>query len=217
MSTPPPAINVMISPTSAIVFLGATQQFQAAVTDATNIAITWQVNGVVGGNAALGEISAAGLYTAPEILPSTPTISVIAVSVANDSASASATITATDNIVVTVLPASANVPAGGAQTFMASVSATGDPAQGVTWSVNSIAGGNATVGTIAPTGPTGAAIYMAPAIPPTPATVTIAATSVADTSKSGSASVMCAAGAGSQCTTPTVGTAFNPGLLPASQ
>jgi hypothetical protein len=45
--------------------LGSTAQFTATVTGETSSAVTWQVNGVNGGSAAVGTISAAGLYTPP--------------------------------------------------------------------------------------------------------------------------------------------------------
>jgi hypothetical protein len=56
---------------------------------------------------------------------------------------------------------------------------------GVTWSVNGFSGGNSSVGTIAVNGPD-AATYTAPDAPPSPVNVTVAATSMADPSKSGS-------------------------------
>src|SRR2546429_130321 len=59
------AVSVAISPTSATVGAGGTQQFTATVTNTNNTAVTWQVNGVPGGNATAGTISSAGLYTAP--------------------------------------------------------------------------------------------------------------------------------------------------------
>ncbi len=48
--------------------------------------VTWSVNGVAGGNATVGTINAKGLYTAPAVLPSTPSITVTATSVTNSSA-----------------------------------------------------------------------------------------------------------------------------------
>ena len=92
------------------------------------------------------------------------------------------------NIVVTVSPLSPSVPTGAAQVFTATVTGTNGGSGNVTWSVNNIAGGNATVGTIAATSGT-TALYTAPASVPSPAGVTVTATSVADTSASGSASV----------------------------
>jgi len=67
---PPPSIIVKVTPQSSSVLLGNTQLFSADITNASNTAVTWSVNGVVGGNGAVGTISAAGLYTAPADLPS---------------------------------------------------------------------------------------------------------------------------------------------------
>jgi hypothetical protein len=69
---------------------------------------------------------------------------------------------------ITVSPATANVQEGSQQQFSAVVMNSSTTA--VTWQVNSIAGGNATVGTISSTG-----LYTAPAIVPNPASVTITA------------------------------------------
>jgi len=86
-------------------------------------------------------------------------------------------------VAVAVTPATASVQAGtGKQTFTATVTNTSNTA--VTWSVGGVAGGNATVGMISAAG-----AYTAPASVPTPAVVTVTATSVADTTKSASAQV----------------------------
>ena len=73
--------------------LGSTQAFVATVTGAANTAVTWSVNGVVGGSAAAGTISAAGLYTPPGSLPANPVLTVKATSVASPAASAQAAVT----------------------------------------------------------------------------------------------------------------------------
>ncbi len=49
----------------------------------SNTAVTWTVNGVAGGTAATGTISASGLYTAPPVLPTPPTVTIEAVSKAD--------------------------------------------------------------------------------------------------------------------------------------
>ena len=185
---PPPNVTVTIQPTSASLFLGQTQAFQATVIGSTNTNVTWQVNGVAGGSTSTGTISSSGLFTAPAILPASANATVTAVSQANPKDSASATVTLQDNIVVSVVPASASVSTGAAQVFTATVTGTGSPSAGVTWSVNGIAGGNSTFGTIV-SNSAASAVYTAPAAPPTPAVVTVTATSVADTSKSANASV----------------------------
>src|SRR5580704_16043044 len=60
--------SLTIAPPSASLLLGATQQFQA-VFSGDSAAVTWEVDGVAGGNATVGTISAAGLYNAPTALP----------------------------------------------------------------------------------------------------------------------------------------------------
>jgi hypothetical protein len=191
---PPSSVGVTVTPPSASVVLGSTQQFQAIVTGSSNTSVTWEVNGATGGAANSGTISAAGLYAAPAILPSPPGVTVTAVSQVDTQASGSANVALTDNIAVTVLPSAVNVPTGGAQVFTANETATGDPAAGFTWSVNGVAGGNSSVGTIATTSST-TALYTAPPAPPSPPTVTVIAASAADGSKSGSAAatITCAA------------------------
>jgi len=190
----PSAVTVTIAPTSANLFLGETQQFQATVIGASDTSVAWEVNGVPGGSAGAGTISSSGLYTAPPALPSPPSVTVTAVSQADSSASASANVNLKDDIAITVSPATVNVPTSGVQVFTASDTATGNPSTAVNWSVNGIAGGNSTVGTIVATS-SATAQYTAPPAPPSPATVTVTATSAADSSKSGSASatITCAA------------------------
>ncbi len=85
-------------------------------------------------------------------------------------------------IAVNVTPTAANVRAGAAQPFSATV--TGTTNQSVTWSVNGVVGGNATVGLI-----TNAGLYTAPATLTNPNTITISASSAADSSARGSSDV----------------------------
>jgi hypothetical protein len=85
-------------------------------------------------------------------------------------------------VVVAVSPATQNLNVTQTQQFMATV--TGSANQAVTWSVNEVVGGNATVGTIDASG-----LYAAPAIPPSPNTVTVRAASVADPTRTASALV----------------------------
>ena len=77
----PPQPQVTVSG-GGQVRLGSTAQFTATVTGETNSAVTWQVNGVNGGSAAAGTISAAGLYTPPATIPAANPVSIAAVSVA---------------------------------------------------------------------------------------------------------------------------------------
>ena len=88
-----PSVTITVSPPTAQLVLGATQQFSAAVAGNANTAVTWSVNAVIGGNSAAGTVSAAGLYTAPAILPSPATVTVRATSVAVPSAFGQAAVT----------------------------------------------------------------------------------------------------------------------------
>jgi uncharacterized protein (DUF1800 family) len=71
--------------------VGSTTQFAAAVANTSNQTVTWQVNGVTGGNASSGTISPTGLYTPPATVPTPNTVTITAISQASTSASASAT------------------------------------------------------------------------------------------------------------------------------
>lgn len=185
---PPASVSVAVQPTSATLFLGQTQQFQATVTGSSNTGVNWSVDDIAGGNSAIGTISVGGLYTAPAILPATTTVTISATSAADSSASATATVTLNDDIAVSISPASATVLIGGTQVFTATVTGSGNPATGVTWTVNGVVGGDASTGTIA-AGSNGSATYTAPSVLPASPTVIVTATSVADARASGSATV----------------------------
>jgi hypothetical protein len=86
------AVGVSISPTGAAVQVGHSQQFTATVSNTSNTAVTWLVNGTVGGDSTLGTISSSGLYTAPSSIPSPSSVAVTAQSVADTSKSASASV-----------------------------------------------------------------------------------------------------------------------------
>lgn len=187
-SNPPPNVTVSVQPATASIPLGQTQQFTATVTGANSSAVNWSVNGIAGGNSVSGTISSSGLYTAPQSLPSPPSVTVTATSQAALSASGSASVQLQSGIVVSVAPNSANVAPGASANFRATVTGAGTSSVAVSWSVNNVAGGNSTVGTITATG-ADAATYTAPALAPTPPSLTVTATSVADPSKSANASV----------------------------
>ncbi|MBI3477802.1 MAG: beta-propeller fold lactonase family protein [Acidobacteria bacterium] len=180
----PPPVSVVVAPQTASVVVGATQQFTATVTNASDTSVTWQVNGVTGGDATHGTVSGTGLYTAPVGVPSPADVTVTAVSVADPTKSDSATVTVTSApvITVTIAPKTASVAVTATKQFTATVTGTANTA--VTWDVNGTAGGDATHGTISNTG-----LYTAPAAVPSPATVSVTATSVADNTKSDTATV----------------------------
>jgi len=177
---------VSITPTSATVQIGHTQQFTATVQNSSNTAVTWQVNGTTGGDSSHGTISNSGLYTAPASVPSPATVTVTAVSQADPTKSASATVSISltpPPITISITPTSATVQVGHTQQFTATVQNSSNTA--VTWQVNGTTGGDSSHGTISNSG-----LYAAPFSVPSPATVTVAAIAQADPTKSASASVL---------------------------
>jgi hypothetical protein len=115
------SVAITISPTSASLTTGGTQQFTATVTGSSNTNVTWSVTG--------GKISS-GLYTAPS---TAGTYTVTATAVADTTKSASATVTVTLPSSSTVLLGDQNVesqadsslPLGQAEAFQATASASG--------------------------------------------------------------------------------------------
>lgn len=191
---PPPPVTVSLTPGSAALFLGQTQQFTATVTNATDVSVNWSVNGVPGGNSAVGSIVSPSIsadtatFTAPQILPSMDTVTITAASQADPSASATATVTIQSDVTVSISPTSLSLATNASQSFTAKVSGSGNPNTAVTWAVNGIPGGNSSIGAVVSSG-ADAATYTAPLVPPSPAGVSVTAISVADPSKMAVASV----------------------------
>jgi hypothetical protein len=174
-------VTVGVSPTSAAVPLGGMVQFTASVTNTSNTAVTWSVNGIAGGNSLAGTISSSGLYTAPENLPQPAGVTISATSQADDSVSASAAVTISSDITISVTPATASVELGASEPFAASVAGSEHPNLAVSWSVSGCLGmcGSVTL----------AGVYTAPQVLPSPASVVLAAQSVADPSKTATAAI----------------------------
>jgi hypothetical protein len=178
-STVPVAISV--TPSSTSLQLGAAEQFSASVSGTSNTAVAWLVNGTTGGSAALGTISTGGLYTAPSNMPSA-TIAVTAQSMAQPTATASASVQLTSpTVVVSIGPAVVSIVEGKTQQFSAQVSGTANTS--VNWLVAGIAGGNSSIGTVTSSG-----LYTAPMILPS-SQVLVTAQSSASPSSSATASV----------------------------
>jgi hypothetical protein len=187
---PPPPITVTVTPASTTVSPGASKQFMDTVTGTTNTAVTWQVNGTIGGNATVGTITATGLYTAPSTIPNPATVTVRAVSAANTADSGSASVTVAQQVAVAVTPSPARVAIFTTQQFTATVN--GVPTTAVTWQVNGVTGGSKASGFISSSG-----LFVAPGGVPTTSNgtsvtttpVTVTAVSTANASSSGSATV----------------------------
>ena len=86
-------VMVSVSPATVTLQAAASQLFSATLTNTANTAVSWEVNGIVGGNAAVGTITASGMYTAPSMVTSAVTASITAVSAADASRNGSAQVT----------------------------------------------------------------------------------------------------------------------------
>ena len=161
--------GIGISPTSATLDGSGgqpqTQQFTATVSASSSSAVNWSASG--------GTITASGLYTPPNIAG---TYTVTASNAADATSSASATVTV---FTLSVSPGSVTIAPSASQQFTANVQGLSNTA--VNWSVDGVAGGNSSVGTISSSG-----FYTAPA---SAGSHTVAVTSAADTSASASAGV----------------------------
>src|SRR5450631_167283 len=177
-----PPVVVKVSPASAQVVAGKQQQFTAAVTGSTNTSVTWDVSGAGCTGSACGTISSGGLYTAPTTVPSPAQVSVTATSVADTTKLNTAVATIVPSVAVNISPISAQVVVGKQQQFTATV--TGSTNTSVTWSVSGTGCTGSACGAISSGG-----LYTAPTTVPSPAQVSIKATSVADSTKSNSAIV----------------------------
>jgi Abnormal spindle-like microcephaly-assoc'd, ASPM-SPD-2-Hydin len=196
----PPAIAVTVLPATPIsVQTGGGQNFTATVqNDSQNKGVTWSLSGDGCSGAACGTVSAASsasgapiTYTAPANVPSPATITLTATSAADSTKSAETTITVTaapGAIAVSVSPMSVSVPTNGSQDFTATVQNDAQN-KGVTWMLLGASCGESTCGTLSATSSaSGVAItYTAPANVPTPESVTLRATAVANGTKSAAA------------------------------
>jgi hypothetical protein len=168
-------VSITVSPTTATVNSGSTQQFGATVSNTSNTAVTWK--------ASAGTVSSSGLFTAPKVT-STTSVTVTATSVADTTKSASATVsvTAPQSVSITISPTSVSLNSGATSQFTATVSNTSNTA--VTWT--------ASAGSVSSNG-----LFTAPTVTKN-TSVTVTATSAADTTKSASATVSVVASSGAK-------------------
>jgi hypothetical protein len=183
-------VSVAVSPNQVVLATGGRQQFSAKVTGTSNAAVTWSVGGIGCVSGSCGSINSAGLYTAPSSIPAVSAITITAVSVANPtkSGSASLVVQSASSVSISVSPKTAQVASGGRLQFSATV--TGSTNTAVVWNISGAGCNGAACGAI-----TTAGLYTAPATLPTPPTVAIKATAMADPAASASATVTLVAAA----------------------
>ncbi len=126
-TTPAAAITVSVSPTTATVASGATEQFSAQITNTSNTAVTW--------SSTSGTVSTTGLFTAPTVTATT-TVTVTATSVADNTKSASATVTVNAAIgILTLNPTSlsfGSVTVGQSPVLLTTLTNTGNASLTIT-------------------------------------------------------------------------------------
>lgn len=192
MNLPPSGNNALvaitINPNNATLRVGTTQQFTANVTWTSRTAVAWTVSGAGCIGVACGTISINGLYVPPSSVPSPATVTVKATSVADPTKSASANVAIVGAVAVllSITPTSASVPTAGMQLFAASVTGTSNTA--VTWGLSGAGCSGSSCGTLSTSSLS--AVYLAPSVAPTPASVNVIATSVVDPTKSASANLI---------------------------
>jgi len=181
--TPPNIATVTISPASATVEATTFFDFSASVAGIANTAVTWEVNGQIGGSTVYGTIapgtnSGTATYFAPAKPPIPNVVTVTAVSQAQATAFAAAQVTITPapaNPVSVQISGETTLPICSQAEYTATVGNTTNTS--VTWQVNGIAGGDLTYGTITAEAPPNGniATYVAPLQLPSDATVVIGA------------------------------------------
>jgi len=122
------AVTIAVTPSYAFIAPSSgtlsTQQFFATVAGGNNDGVTSSISSAVAGHgcggSACGAINAGGLYTAPTLAPSPNAIAVVAMSLADPTKSASATVSLTNGAAIeTLLPSS--VFSGAVESFPLSV------------------------------------------------------------------------------------------------
>ncbi|MGH9682353.1 MAG: hypothetical protein ACRD4S_01915 [Candidatus Acidiferrales bacterium] len=202
--------SVSVTVTPASVTLGVSQRatFTATVASASNTAVNWTVNGLLDGSSTVGEICLTGSnpcvtpavavtgsvdYLAPAAVPGANPVTLTATSVADPSKNGNALVQVTGTsggVAVAVSPPYAFVTPSGLspseRQFFARVTGSGNAA--VTWSVASAVPGQGCDGDACGSVDTNGT-YTAPPTAPSPNAISVIATSLADPTKSSSATV----------------------------
>lgn len=151
---PPPPVIVTVSPNMAQVGTSATNPFSVSVQNSPGAVVTWEVNGVAGGNLTIGTIDSNGLYMAPTQVPTPPTVTVEAALQTNPSDFGTASVTIINSNPtqgpITIKPGLAGLTTSQSQSFQAT--GPGIDNTQVNWAVDGMAGGNPATGTISSAG-----------------------------------------------------------------
>ena len=196
ITTTPAPISMTMNPTAASVQVSQSTSFTVTVqNDSANKGVSWGLAGTGCTGAACGTLTnvtttSVPTYNAPASAPSPATVTLLATSITDNTKSASATITITTTpapISVAMNPTAASVQVSQSTGFTATVQ--NDAAnKGVSWTLGGAGCTGAACGTLTNVTTT-SVTYAAPPTAPSPATVTLKATSITDNSKSASATI----------------------------
>src|SRR5262249_41157452 len=164
------ASSLSLSPGSVTLGPSQSQLFQVRNGGGSKTVYVWSLS------PAVGKISSNGLYLSPASITAVQTVTVSATNAADSTQSASATVTLTPGVAVTIAPSTVSLGPAQSQQFTATV--TGAPNTAVVWKLSS------PVGTISASGR-----YNAPSSITSTQTIQVTATSSADSTKSASAVV----------------------------
>src|ERR1700675_1772101 len=192
-------IAVSLSPVSSSVELGALQSFRASITSSgkPDPVIRWSLSGSACPNNC-GVIDPNGNYTAPAVLPSAPSVTLAATSVADPSKQNSTTLTITSHFTLQ-LAAPSNLQPGVTAAIVATLTPVigSNPSAVLSWSLSGSGCSGSACGilsVITTQSAGGGAIadtanYTAPATPPQPNTIVITVSPQADPSKKTQATI----------------------------
>jgi len=126
------AVTVTLNTPYAQVQTGTTLQYGATVSGTSDQSVIWLVNNVIGGAAASGTVTKGGLYKAPSAVPKPAIATITAVSKADPTASATATVTllghAASGATYFVAPGGHDTDAGGISAPWATIQHAADTA-----------------------------------------------------------------------------------------
>jgi len=175
-----------LSPASCTLAPSQSQSFTAVVQDSSNTAVTWTVDGIANGNATVGAISGSG-YTVSYAAPAALGSHTVAAHGVTDNAVASATVVIATPVVVSLaLPLASPTRINVSGAMLLSATVTGASNTAVTWTVDGVVNGNASLGAVTAPGPGNTVLFTAPA---TVGSHLVTASSVADPTRSASTTI----------------------------
>jgi hypothetical protein len=198
--TPPPVLGLSVNLKGGTKLeTGSSEIVTATLSNTSNESVTWQVNGILGGNSTYGTIvplqanPLQANYFAPAQVPPQSAVVIEAVAVADPNLAGTLPVTITPvTVTVTVTPSKSNLGINQQETFSAAIKDVAN--QNADWYVcptlkSCVLGGNSTLGTLSPSQNADVVTYTAPATVPSPPALIVKAVSDAEPTSFGTATV----------------------------